>query len=522
AVQTLTMTGVLTVDDRLEDYMRKVLKLPERDEDTEREQPDEKDEPKEEDKEDDEKKEMTFKGGLPKDVIWRTIGGKRVPISPKTGKPVGGDWGDKGSGKSKDKDSDKESKSKGGGKKEGENDKKGNGDNAPSVKGTKIKDYKEHLKEKYNIKYENTDAYKRYQKNIAKYKKELKSDPDKMAKYIESMEELVKDEKKTWDKDVDATINRIIQEGYVVEFGDERLAISRTMQFRWGDNVMEDFDGKIVAGKKEWIGKNIDECKPAQKIINWKHKQTQKFDNLGDYANAKATDKENNLASIMYSYKAPLGMNANPVRNHAKAYFENKSLDGKNIKVGKNYETILKTINFNKKHLKSQKKWEREYAKKDIMRCKKEQWTAKLKDIADFDMSTISYNQRTVNEFASNVKKTQKYLKEKHPSGKMTLYRGVAGEYADAIKRGIKQDGKVTANTYAADSWTSNASVAQKFGSTKGLVLKKEVNISDILLSHKTTPYLRTGDFVFGGTEEYEYIVGHKSGKMTISESEVL
>ena len=26
--------------------------------------------------------------GLPDDVIWRTIGGKRVPISPSTGKPV--------------------------------------------------------------------------------------------------------------------------------------------------------------------------------------------------------------------------------------------------------------------------------------------------------------------------------------------------------------------------------------------------------------------------------------------------
>ena len=40
----------------------------------------------------------TFKDypGLPKDVIWRTIGGKRVPISPKTGKPVerGGGGGD--------------------------------------------------------------------------------------------------------------------------------------------------------------------------------------------------------------------------------------------------------------------------------------------------------------------------------------------------------------------------------------------------------------------------------------------
>jgi hypothetical protein len=104
----------------------------------------------------------------------------------------------------------------------------------------------------------------------------------------------------------------------------------------------------------------------------------------------------------------------------------------------------------------------------------------------------------------------------------MTLYRGVQGDYATAIKSGLKSDDSVDVAVNPATSWTSSQGIAQTFAGKSGVVIQQDVPISNILLSHETTPYIRTSDFMLGGTEEDEYIVGNADGTMTINKEDIV
>jgi hypothetical protein len=54
-------------------------------------------------------------------------------------------------------------------------------------------------------------------------------------------------------------------------------------------------------------------------------------------------------------------------------------------------------------------------------------------------------------------------------------------------------------------------------------VIKQTVPIKDILFSHEGPKGtgLSAGDYLFGGTEESEYIVGHRTSSITINKGDL-
>lgn len=91
------------------------------------------------------------------------------------------------------------------------------------------------------------------------------------------------------------------------------------------------------------------------------------------------------------------------------------------------------------------------------------------------------------------------FAKENHIT---TLYRGVTGKAATAIKDAIEKDGVVRCPVNSLSSWSESKSEAKDFGT---VLLKLKVDPDNIWAVHSATPWLFSAH-----SSEKEFIVGHQ------------
>lgn len=94
---------------------------------------------------------------------------------------------------------------------------------------------------------------------------------------------------------------------------------------------------------------------------------------------------------------------------------------------------------------------------------------------------------------------------------KLTLYRGVTGDYAASIKKKLKARKTTKVPLRPAQSWTDNYHMAARFGD---IVMKIEIPTSYIISSHKTNERLRRA-------HEYEYIVSFPEKAIKVTREQV-
>jgi hypothetical protein len=361
-------------------------------------------------------------------------------------------------------------------------------------------------------------------------KKEAPFNIDYYKRHIDRENERFEDYRKEYNQKIILAVEGrgLSTEIVPIKEGKDALSIFTGTEFE-GNKLKEN---TIMSGKDEWIGRTIEEVPEVQQLINdmYSYLSESKYE-VGSFRSAAPNEEETgSLAQMMAYYKGPMPSDPNPLRTMAIAYYKGE-ISPADIKMQTRWEdrkkTLLEEINqvedlVNKEgHAKELANWE----KTIIDRCKQEliekEWYEKMYDI-NMNMKRVQfYSQETINSFLGQVQETQRILKDRAIDGKIKLYRGIQGEYANKIKDLLKKENEIEIATYPVSSWTSDLGVAERFANKKGIVIIKEIPLEDILLNHETTPYLRTSDFLFGGDEEYEYIVGSKNNTLKISKDEV-
>ena len=128
------------------------------------------------------------------------------------------------------------------------------------------------------------------------------------------------------------------------------------------------------------------------------------------------------------------------------------------------------------------------------------------------------YGQDAVNQFATLAAENQKVLAAKHPSGMVTVYRGIKGDYASNLRDALKKNKLVTIQVRRVDSWSANESVARKFAGNQGVVIKQNIPIKNIVFSYE-------GPEGSGWLNEYyedEHLWLHDSDSMNIKRGDIL
>lgn len=287
----------------------------------------------------------------------------------------------------------------------------------------------------------------------------------------------------------------------------------------------EMFNERVVIGPKSWIGKNAWEIPEIKEQVDKDFENLSTSQNGGNFSQAQYTQNQGHISKVLYKYKSPFVM-SEPLRNLVNAYFTKSKINPPDESFIMTYQKANKVINNQKDYIKLLQNYHYERADKSVEERIKEfpqfEFKTKLNTIRDNEYINEMINQDIVNEFVSEIQRTQHDLKQRFPNKKfLTLFRGVSGDYADEIKNSVMLDGKVRIKTNQITSWTESQRVAQKFGED-GIVIKKEIPIEKILFSHYTSPYIRTSDFAFGGEEESEIVVGIPEEIIEINREEVL
>lgn len=127
------------------------------------------------------------------------------------------------------------------------------------------------------------------------------------------------------------------------------------------------------------------------------------------------------------------------------------------------------------------------------------------------DQVDIATNKDNISALKWAIKSEQEALKQKYPSGKITLYRGVQS-------KDIHEDSLFS-------SWSDDPNVGNRFAGKKGSVIEKEFPIENVVLSHNTQKALgRMGEnmpdpikALFGpGDQESEYLIINKPVKAEV------
>lgn len=306
---------------------------------------------------------------------------------------------------------------------------------------------------------------------------------------------------------------------FVVDGCEINIGISTGYFPRAGGKVKH-FNGKVVIGRKDWVGKDAKDIPEIVDAVNKQYDELKGIKEGGDFSDVKISDDQNIISRVLEGYKSTMG-STTYLMLLSDAYLNRGVVEipDMNNKFDKEYAGL-------KKYLVKYKD-DKDYVELITERLEKlgdEKLFNKINLMGIHKKVIDKIDQTSADQFYSEVERTQEDLKERF-SGKDTiiLYRGVQGDYAKAIKSGIKKEGEVEIDTYSITSWTSDDTIAHDFSSRgKGVVIKKEFPIEDILFTHFTSPFIRTSDYVFGGTEEYEFIVGHKDKKMKVSEEEIV
>lgn len=303
--------------------------------------------------------------------------------------------------------------------------------------------------------------------------------------------------------------------------GEDEIYVSREVGYfpKAGGQVTY-FEGKVVIGREDWIGKDIKEIPEIVGEVNDQYSKLEKIKEGGNFSDAKMSEGRGAISNVLQLYKSTVGTTTY-VMLLAEAYLKNGTVEIPDInnRADKEYNSLKEYL--------IKYKDDQDYVdliSEKMAKIEEGKLYNKVSLIGDHESVIAKMDQDAVNEFYSEVNRTQEELREKF-KGKdtITLYRGVQGDYAKAIKSGLKKEEEVEIDTYSVTSWTSDETIAHDFSARgKGVVIKKKFSIKDILFSHFTSPYIRTSDYVFGGTEEYEFIVGHRDKRMKVSKEEIV
>jgi len=306
-----------------------------------------------------------------------------------------------------------------------------------------------------------------------------------------------------------------------LKIGNDEVYISREAGYfpKSGGNVTY-FTGKVVIGKKEWFGKDIKEIPEIIETINNHYNQLEKIKTGGNFKNAKLIEDNNIISSALESYKSTIGTSFY-LNELTEAYLNNNETKIPNLdnKLEREYNELKKYA----------EKYKDDHAyveaiNERIKEIENNKLYNKIQLIGDHENLINKLNQNAVNQFYSEVNRTQEDLKKRFKDkDTIILYRGVQGDYADLIKSELKKDENIMVDCYVTSSWTSDKSIARDFAAKgEGVIIKKEIPIKDILFSYFTSPYIRMTDYQFGGNAEYEFIVANKDKKIKINREDIV
>jgi len=282
---------------------------------------------------------------------------------------------------------------------------------------------------------------------------------------------------------------------------------------------MVDTDGKIIAGPKDWLMQDAMAVPEVVKAVDDAYAALAD-QRGGDFAKAEPTDYQDRIAALLYGYKSPLtyARNLDTLNAMTRAYLANDTAEivrseDRVAQLERDHKRLLDYLGEDPSAT---------YLQSILEKAPAELFKAKVTALAFADRAMELGDQEAVNQFASEVQRTQADLRERY-GDTITLYRGVNGDYAKALKKGTKKAGSsVGVAIYPASSWTNDASIAREFATKSGVVIKQTVPVDRILFSYHTSPYIRLSDWPFGGKQEYEFIIASPSDTLTLTKEDLL
>lgn len=319
------------------------------------------------------------------------------------------------------------------------------------------------------------------------------------------------------DADITRDHHRILIDGEPIYIG------SGMRYFPKVDGDMVDVKLRIIKGPADWLMKPALDIPEVRDAVDRTYAQltTEMGGTFGEFTQ---TDAQDRIAALMHGYKSPLTYKArlDVLNAMTRAY-----LDGETVRVSHDLgrvDTLTKGLD------KVRALVEEEEAAGQVVRELRsyldrqpaEIFEAKLQALRMGQVTRDLTDQEAVNQFASEVQRTQADLRQRY-GDTVTLYRGVQGDYAKAIKQGVRKKGAtVEAAVYPASSWTSDLSIAQEFATKQGVVIKQNVPVERILFSYHTTPYIRLQDWAFGGTQESEFLIATPTDTLKIRKEDLV
>ncbi len=287
-----------------------------------------------------------------------------------------------------------------------------------------------------------------------------------------------------------------------------------------GDYV--DVTRKILVGPSTWLLRDARDIPEVMDAVEDAFSQLAD-DTGGDFSSVEYTGDKHLIASLLHGYKSPLTYKAHldTLNAMTRAYLAGNAVS---VRHDTTRAAILQSdIDDMAKRLAEVDDANVKRLLQDISkRYPDELLSAKLHALRLANMVRSVVGQEAVNQFASEVQRTQADLKERY-GDTVTLYRGVQGDYASAIKKATRKAGsEVEIAIYPASSWSEDESIAREFSGKKGVVIKRDVPVNRIMFSYHTSPYVRINDWVFGGTEEYEMIVSSDSDTIRIRKEDLV
>ena len=278
-------------------------------------------------------------------------------------------------------------------------------------------------------------------------------------------------------------------------------------------------EGKVVVGPRKDLGKDVSEVPEAMKALHDHYDKMVNAHSGGNFAEVGDDVNGSELGRVLWGYKSPLASSSYEpmLQSLTSAY-----LTGGKVAESEHKDPLAKRRESAAKLDREEPNWREDWP--SIAADMTQQAEAKV--MLDFtsgmdQIERDALSQPTVNQFANTVKETQKVLREKHPEGTVTLYRGVQGDYAKNIKKALKDSDEVEMQVRPATSWSESRGEAAKFAGRSGVTIRREVPVDDVLFSWETSGSLSARSYIFGGVEEQEVLVGSKSPTMKIKKGDL-
>lgn len=277
-------------------------------------------------------------------------------------------------------------------------------------------------------------------------------------------------------------------------------------------------DGKITIGPRAELGKDVSEVLPAMAALRARYDDVVHVANPGDFAKVGTDVEGSELGRVLYGYKSPLLSTTYEPMLHtlAAAYLTN----GKIVPTEQGDPVASARRSFAEMDAR-EPGWRERYPSIAAEATDQHEALTMLRHLSMGTIAKDAVSQATVNDFALTVKATQEALTKRYPSGTVTLYRGVQGEYAKNLKAALAKSDSVEMQMHPATSWSESRAEAAKFAGRSGVTIARRVPIDDVLFHWRVSSNLSARAYIFGGVEEQEVLVGSRTPTMRITRKDV-